>query len=822
MANELEIATTYIPHLKNQFTRGTAILFTGAGFSLSAFNVAGQHLLSTGQLIRELWNICYPGIPFDETTSLKDIYDAALQTNKRALERVIKESFTVNPKKCPTFYFDILTMPWARIYTLNVDDLAEKIQEDQRSGRPTKTVSATSGQFAEVQEGSLSIIHLNGTLDDVPSNVTFGRSQYALRHAPDSFYDLLRHDLSSRPVVFIGSTLEENSLWQHVEMRGPGPARGERELRPRSYLVTPSLNRSKQALLSRYNVEWLAMHAEEFRDVFINVMGNERASGHALLAQRYTERNKVGPSIVRISGLSPASPEPTEYLLGAEPEWTDAQSKRIAYRTCFDELIAEVIRIRSGTTSKQFLIVTGTAGTGKSSAMMVVALRLEAEGISSAWINGSERFDPAGFRVALEREPALEALFISDADLWERRLSRAIRDALDTYPRLVIICECRSSKIDRIVSREELFGVEPVEYTIPYLGDSDIEAILDVLDRENRLGVLKGQSREARRRIFQAEAGRQMLVAMYKATHGKEFKEKAVEEINELDATQQFVYGLVCVAHAHRFFLSRDELAIAFGDDIDHWPRALDALTRRKLLLVGAGSSIKARHREIAQFIYDEMNRQGTISDVIRAILRIAGTKTSVSGNPNSRPARMLATFANHTLIKRTAGSTAGRQIYSEFEYLLSWNYHYWLHRGALELETGNLAVAENFLRQAKALEPSDIFIDNELAYLSFCKANEAPYSTESEQMVKDAIDTFDAIAARRPDQRPHVYHVMGNQGLIWSRKARMSPSERKDFLGKLHRNVANMLADDIEGMFKQLDEDLRREILSIAVNRTP
>lgn len=820
MTNELDIALTFIPHLKNQFSRGAAVLFTGAGFSMSAINVAGGQLPPVSELTKEIWNICYPGTAFDETTSLQDIYDAALQTNRKALDNLMRRAFTVDPLKCPPFYVDVLAMPWARIYTLNIDDLAEKILDSHDIGRPCNSVSATSGQIADIRDGGLSIVHLNGRIDDVPNRVTFSRSQYAQRRAPDPFYELLRHDLSSRPVVFIGSTLEENSLWQHLEMRGPAPGRNERELRPRSYLVTPKLNRSKQALLSRYNVEWLSMRTDQFAAAFMALMNSERVSGIAFLAQEYKNQTRTAPTIVRISSLPPPPNELSEYLLGAEPEWADAQLKRIAQRTCFDDLVSQIHGIRAGRASKQFLVVTGTAGTGKSSAMMIVALQLEAEGISSAWINGDERFDAAGFRAALQREPALEALFISDADLWDRRLSWGIRDALTSHPRLVIVCECRSSKIDRIVSRDELSGIEPVEFTIPYLGDGDIDAILDVLDRENRLGVLKGQSREARRRVFQAEAGRQMLVAMYKATHGKDFKEKAVEELRELEPTQRFIYGLVCVAHAHRFFLSRDEIGIAFGDDIENWPRALDALVRRKLVLLSAGNAFKARHREIAQFVYDEMNRQGTIADVIRAILKFAGTKTNVGGNWNSRPARMLAVFSNHQLMKRTAGATAGRQIYSEFEYMLSWNFHYWLHRGALELETGNLAAAENFLRQAKALEPGDVFIDNELAYLAFCKANEAPYSMESEQMVRDAIESLNAIAVRRPDQKPYVYHVMGSQGLLWSRKAPMSPSEKRDFLGRLHRNVSEMLSDDPEGIFRALDEDLRREILSIAVSR--
>jgi hypothetical protein len=42
---------------------------------------------------------------------------------------------------------------------------------------------------------------------------------------------------------------------------------------------------------------------------------------------------------------------------------------------------------------------------------------------------------------------------------------------------------------------------------------------------------LKGRTREARRQLFQ-QAARQILLAMYKATHGQVFKEKVSDELN--------------------------------------------------------------------------------------------------------------------------------------------------------------------------------------------------------------------------------------------------------------------------------------------------
>ena len=73
------------------------------------------------------------------------------------------------------------------------------------------------------------VIHLNGKLEDLPENVTFSLTQYAERIAkPDPWYIRLTSDLLSRPFVFIGTSLNEPPLWQHIEIRRERGGRGTR------------------------------------------------------------------------------------------------------------------------------------------------------------------------------------------------------------------------------------------------------------------------------------------------------------------------------------------------------------------------------------------------------------------------------------------------------------------------------------------------------------------------------------------------------------------------------------------------------------------
>ena len=376
----------------------------------------------------------------------------------------------------------------------------------------------------------------------------------------------------------------------------------------------------------------------------------------------------------------------------------------------------------------------------------------------------------------------------------------------------------QSTKLTELLTGTSWGLIEPIEFTIPRLGDNDIEAILDVLDRENRLGKLKGMTRGQRRTVFEAEAGRQMLVAMYKATHGVDFRERAEDELNEMSLVPKYLYGIISVAHAHRFMLSRDELAIACGDDIEEWPRALNNLVRRGVVMTGRSETFRARHREIAQFIYNGLANHGTFVDIVESLIKIAGTRSHINMKPYERPKRMLSTFINHNLIQRSIGVAVGRRTYSKFETLLSWIITIGSIEGHWSWKTISWGLAENFLRTAESLAPNDVFIQNELAYLMLKKANSAPRDLESVQMVEDALAILKGVVQRRPDQRAHAAHIAGSQGLIWSRVSDMGDRTKQQFLEALLTDVEDALPYDTEDMLAMLQRELKAELLSIAV----
>jgi hypothetical protein len=389
-----------IPHLRSQFERGTPVLFTGAGFSLGARNILGNPVPTVAQLKESLWSICFPGRAFDGSTPLQDLYDFALIRQPKALTQILKQSFTVSDDSVPEFYARFFSMPWYRCYTLNIDDLAAATQ--RKYGLPRGLVEFSALDESALVSGyssdKMEVIHLNGDLGGIPERVTFSVTQYGERISRhDSYYVRLTAELVSHPFVFVGTSLDESPLWQHIELRRAKGGRSLRELRPRSYLVTPSLNLARQALLAEYNVLWVPMTAEEFDSAVFAEVVDAAATGLQVLS-RSAGFNLEDTRISDVDDLAQAADQPSDYLLGQEPIWGDLQYGRAITRENDDQIRDGIRAALAESNYKGVVVVTGTAGSGKSTALRRLALRLSAEGKRVGWIEAERSVSPRVIR----------------------------------------------------------------------------------------------------------------------------------------------------------------------------------------------------------------------------------------------------------------------------------------------------------------------------------------------------------------------------------------------------------------------------------------
>lgn len=805
-----------LQRLSSQLSRGEAILFTGAGFSMGASNRRGERMPGVATLKALLWEIAFPGADYDEASSLGDIFEVAIDTAHNRTRDLLQEVLRVDATTLPESYAVWFSMPWARIYTLNIDDLDEAVARNYDVPRRVRTISAIRQEPLAVGADQLLSIHLNGVLEDFP-NVTFSQRQYAERLAqPELWFQALVRDLRAMPVVYVGTTLDEPSLWQHIEMRGP--RQGGRELRPGSYLVTPELPAARAAILkSHFNVDWLPLTADEFCDQVLSQLEDAQREGIRHFLAAGTPAHVHALQDVAQLRAEPAQ-DLREYVMGREPVWADLSADGFAITRDFENGLQAQVDEQEA----RALLITGTAGSGKSTTLMRYALERQAQGADVRWVDLSNDVSIPRLRAAIQ-EAAPDVLVIDDADSFGRQTAPFIAEVLHDNEELFVAAALRATRYESLEMDAELADTPFVQVTVPLLDDGDIDALLDTLERAQRLGVLRGQSRNEQREAFARVAGRQLLVAMIEATTGERFEEKINRECRELGGDAGLIYAIVAIATASRSDLTRQEILLASGDTTNAGLNRLQGLINQHLLVTTPGGRIRLRHRLIAEKAVDYFRAQRQLGEAVRGLMFALASGLDRNRYPRGREGSLLIRLMNHDWLIRhlPADREAVRAAYDAVEDLLSWDSHYWLQRGSFEVEAGDLQLAHNLLEQARALAPDDYKVQTEWGYLAIKRAAQNPGALDSRDRVEAAFLELEDAVTRRGHLDSYPAHVMGSQGLSWVRNGPLTQEEKLAVLARLRGVVDDALEQHPGvGELRQLARDLEQEYLLIGAVR--
>ncbi len=797
--------------LANQIARGDAILFTGAGFSLAATSKSGKPIPGSRDLRNLLWPIAFPGADVDEASTLGDVFAVAIEASHNQVGTVLAEALTTDPERLPSVYQLWFAAPWHRMYTLNIDDLEVAAGRRFPLARNIKSISALKDE-PPPPTGDLVCVHLNGRLSDFP-NVTFSETQYGARAAyPDAWYQLLAAELISKPIVFVGAQLDEPPLWQHLEIRR-AKSRRDSELRPGSYLVTPDLPIARREVLRQFNVDWIPMGQEEFATTVLAALSDEYAAGHAAIKTRLGQPGgRVLLRSVSELRVERARGDEAEYLLGRQPSWSDITDGYAVERVFEKGLKEQLDKERPS-----LLVLTGTAGTGQSTTLMRLALKLDAEGRHTYWLDPNTSLAPWEIRKAV-KEARPQVLVVDDIDRFGDSTGALLADLARDGATGLIISAARSTRYEGLQIESQLQAVHYRTVTVPNLEDLDIDLLIDALTKANRLGQLKGLDRARQVEILREKCGRQLLVAMIEATSGEKFEAKIERECRELGPDLGRIYATLAVVTVFRQYLTRDEILLAINDPTNEALNKLESLVKRHLVIVRNGE-YQLRHRIIAERAMDYYQAEGHLGIVIRGLVFSLATKVPPQARHRSREAKLLRRLLNHDWLLRTLEHvSAVRRVYEPVEALLSWDYHYWLQRGSVEVEEGDLPTARNFLGQALSLAPEDYLVQTEWAYLLLKEASKNPQSSGAGERVEQALTDLETAITMRGDTDSYPYHVMGSQGLMWSRRAHLSKDDRKRLLDRLRGIVADgtkkhPLATELH----QLLRDLEKEKLMLA-----
>lgn len=797
---EGDLLKYFVRHLE----QGRLMLVTGAGFSRDAKDYEGRPLPIGLDLARDLWSIAFPSDIFEENTSLQDVFSVALQRDKKATTQLLKSRLSVDSASLGENYRLWLSMAWQKIYTFNVDDLeiaAARVFKDLPRTPRTLSGLPDSTELGNALDGSkfLPVIHLHGSVADDPSRLTFARHQYAHRSGDaDAGYALMMNELLAYPTVFVGTQLDEQIFWQQIANRDARSGFGVKEARPKCFLILPGLNAAREALLRQYNTVLVRGTGAEFAEKVLKNLVVEAKAGLSAIAERSTGQKDSARNVVDVRGTCEREKlsKTSDYLVGQEPTWSDLISGRIIAREgdndIFKHAIDSIEQTNAARTTQDaeahVILITGTAGTGKSSTMRRLAYQVAAEGNPVGWIDVDTEIAPHTLVNAARDSKFFPVLFIDDVDRYGQTSPGLLRDLARSPGIFLVVASLRSSKVAELESDPALARANKCLFTMASLSDGDISGLLEVLDRERRLGELAGLPPQERVRRLQGYAGRQLLVAMIEATSGRKLEEKVCSEWTDLPPASKMLYAMIAVATTLRYRVSESELLLASdAPSAPAIPQELKRLWQTNIVIRDKENlRIRARHRVIAERLFDELQRQhqNTLAEAIQRLGYSVATGIGPATPEGTAPFRFLKTLMNHDFLSRVLGLHGARDVFQKLaEPLAGWNHHYWLQRGSLEVEVGDIREAENSLAQARSIAPHDGFVETEYAYMLVKKAISERSATSAPRLFAEGMSLLREQTRSGKRKDPHPFHIIAKQSIVWSRLGGLNPTQQRDLL---------------------------------------
>lgn len=818
--------------LKKQLKSGRAILFLGAGFSVDARNEANEF----PPLGNALAKVLSERAGFEYTGEyLATVYEAAQKhLGSQSLWDLLRKLYDI--RSFADWYKIVSDITWYRIYTLNIDNLVQKIYQQGGTQRLRTIINPAPVEERDPHFGNLQCVHLHGFVETADKGLTFTLPDFGNMTArPNPWYQTFIDDLYNRSVVFIGKQLEEPMFHHYLQLRDPKD-RATTEFRPRSYLVNRTIGKMRLATLKERNITGIEGTAEEFfrslaQAINLDELGiqsvRREAFPHLIFREgRSTVDERVNRhfDLIRTDALPfTRKTPPDDFFMGAEPNWSDIAEERDAIRTIESELLQNMPDERQ---SLSVVILHGPAGSGKTTAMMRTAHMLAARGSRVYFAQGHERIDLSGIlEVAEEAAKKDERIFIF-MDVLSRHMaavdySRAI---LRNATNVTLVLSDRTNKYAPVSHAFVEFN--PIEIRMPDLDESDVKAIIAKLERFGFLGVLREKTPEERLSAFMDRASKQLLVALREATSGNGFDLILRDEYNGLVPMAQLAYTICCIAVAHGApgVYTRHLLSCLGKAEFSKGVVIRDLL---RGVLVPANQSetmLKPRHRLIAHWVATEIAPVGQKVDAITAFLHQISSDIVPSEIKRRSPAYVAYRgMINSEGLKETFAndSTIVLGIYEEVKSAYDHDFLFWLQYGMAQINAGHLDVAENYINQSLGINPYSHQTKHHLGCLRLLQAAKSVNPATSVDRANEGIALLNEQIRTKGDENSYPYHAYLVYVVRWYQRAGSLISQKEwEHLRNLGKEAIRKYPRD-DMVTAAVNEVERQYMLRVAVDRT-
>ena len=345
-------------------------LYLGAGFSVYADNEAGEKLPLGNEINKHLIDVF--GLKTNREYTLSKSCQKIKKDNKDALERLLKETYRV--KSFDKMYTGLCRLPIKNIITLNIDNLVERIYEDESS---TKIIADNNITGPLEKNNVVNLYKLHGSVTyPMGSDMSFTDKELTdLFVREPGLFNTVSLKLSSAPTLFWGTSFGDNDSLElicHSEIYSKSAT-------PKWIVVYP-LDNVEDTIedLEDLGFNIVVADTKELMEYLCSLSFAASTKVKKYVYREYRENFPANFICNELENSSVRRPV-MDFFSGAEPVISDKLSSNVKRTSYFNQILQTIF-------SKRVTLITGIPGCGKSTLLMQLAFGKEIDG-RKFWFN---------------------------------------------------------------------------------------------------------------------------------------------------------------------------------------------------------------------------------------------------------------------------------------------------------------------------------------------------------------------------------------------------------------------------------------------------
>jgi hypothetical protein len=783
---------------------GEYVLVLGSGASVGAKSADGKSLPTGTELAADLVRTYHLNVA--PNTPLSYVWEAAC--HKAGSEEVLRRDY-LRPKfdECrpAPFHGLIPTFCWKQVFTFNVDDVIMKAYASAERCLQSAIPVHFDDDYRISDPEEVNIVHLHGMVGASTKPITFAPPAYGLMAVRQKTWWHVFADLfATAPLIVVGASLREPDFETYFAQR----RRAWTTTTAPGLFITRDVDDATIATCARLGLVAVELAGADFWPELDRLAPGRLPPG-IRIAQR------MGP-VELLSALShiphaatlgrqflfvrqkdtwPQSDrKPEEFFEGGSPTWSDIRENRDTPLRVVGNVIDSIQRSLAAprTASAVCLhVLEGTAGCGKTTALMRIAATLAAAATDVLYFVDRERFrDDAVLHFAQSLPPARSFVLVVDSIVEHlAQIRRLVRHYPALGGRCAVLGAERSGRASRVLN--ELGDLlQPIVHPMLPLQESEAADLAANLRRAAKLGRYVATRDEALARIFVGTGPRdwagQLLVILLEVVPGVRLHDRLRTEWGGLSEIGCQFYGSVCLAAAAGVPIRSAVVFAALRA-----PRVSEVFEEvfrgemRGLVRWNDREYILPRHRVIGdETVSRFMTRDQVFSVSLNLALAVAPYVSKDSIRRKAPETRLAGALMDcDGLIVPKLGERA-EEWYDELATAFGWNSRYWEQRALLSVKGGRYARARDFSEQAVGLERHPQTWTT-CGFVKLVSAERDPglsHGARAELLESgvEALEEAIYLAVKWDRYEPHAYHI------LLSRAVRVS--------GFLHDKVPDFL----------------------------